>query len=255
VFVLIGLQLPYVLQRIRDYDLHTLILYGAVFSGFLIVLRLIWAFPGAHMSYLIRRRIFHQKEPSPTPRQIFVVGWTGMRGVISLAAAIAVPQVLANGETFGQRNMIIFLTFSVILVTLVLQGLTLPPLIRMLGLAAVSSRNDEEQEARKIMLESALAHLEQISGGAAAAQDEIYSELERHYQRQLSALEHDDGRLQDGTGTDSSASFAAVARELLRVQRQAAVQLRNQRRIGDELLRELEHELDLGELKFQGKSQ
>ena len=253
VFVLIGLQLPYVMQTIHDLDLRTLILYGAIFSAFLIVLRLIWAYPGAYFSHLIRHHILHQKEPPPTPRQVFVVGWTGMRGVISLAAAIAVPQVLANGEPFVQRNMIIFLTFSVILVTLVLQGLTLPPLIRALGLAGASSHNDEEQEARKIMFEAALAHLEERSGETAGAQDEVYRELTQHYQRRLAALGEDESHLNSATSADSHTSFADVARELLRVERQAAVQLRNQRRIGDELLRELEHELDLGELKFQVK--
>ena len=101
-------------------------MYGALFSAFLILLRLVWIFPGAYLAHLIRRRVLHQNEKLPPPRQIFVVGWTGMRGVISLAAAIALPQALANGAPFAQRNLIIFLAFSVILVTLVLQGLTLP---------------------------------------------------------------------------------------------------------------------------------
>jgi len=148
VFVLIGLQLPYVLEAIRDHNLRALLVYGAVFSAFLILLRLIWMFPGAYLANLIRKRILHQNERLPAPREIFVVGWTGMRGVISLAAAIALPQTLANGSPFAQRNMIIFLAFSVILVTLVLQGLTLPPLIRALGLAGVSTPHPEENEAR-----------------------------------------------------------------------------------------------------------
>ena len=133
VFVLIGLQLPNVLRGIRDHSLGELLLYGAIFSGLLIMLRVLWIFPGAFMSNLIRRRILHQNEPLPPARQIFIVGWTGMRGVISLAAAIALPQTLANGAPFVQRDLIIFLTFSVILVTLVLQGLTLPPLVRRLA--------------------------------------------------------------------------------------------------------------------------
>jgi CPA1 family monovalent cation:H+ antiporter len=95
----------------------------------------------------------HQDAPLPPARQIFIVGWTGMRGVISLAAAIALPQTLANGAPFVQRDLIIFLTFSVILVTLVLQGLTLPPLVRALGLAGASGRNCEEEEARRIILD------------------------------------------------------------------------------------------------------
>src|SRR5246127_3024895 len=103
VFVLIGLQLHYVLSNIRDHQLGTLIEYGALFSAFLILVRLIWNFPGAYLANIIRRRILHQRDPMPGVRQIFVVGWTGMRGVISLAAAIALPQTFENGTPFTQR--------------------------------------------------------------------------------------------------------------------------------------------------------
>src|SRR6266478_1140186 len=130
VFVLIGLQLPYVLAGIRGYSLRDLILYGALFSAIVIVLRLLWMYPGGHLAHLIRTRVLHQNYPKPNAKQIFVVGWTGMRGVVALAAAIALPETLPDGSPFPQRNLIIFLTFCVILVTLVLQGLTLPPLIR-----------------------------------------------------------------------------------------------------------------------------
>src|SRR5713226_9649505 len=160
VFVLIGLQLPHVLAGIRGYDIFHLLLYGALFSAIVIVLRLLWMFPGGNLAYLIRTRILRQSYPKPSAKQVFVVGWTGMRGVVALAAAIALPETLSDGSPFPQRNLIIFLTFSVILVTLVLQGLTLPPLIRALGLAGKSGNKDEEEEARKAMVEAALAHLE-----------------------------------------------------------------------------------------------
>jgi CPA1 family monovalent cation:H+ antiporter len=252
VFVLIGLQLPYVLHMIGGNNLHTLLLYGATFSAFLIVLRLIWVYPGAYLSFFVRTRLLHHRESPPTPRQIFVVGWTGMRGVISLAAAIGVPQVLANGVPFVQRNVIIFLTFCVILVTLVLQGLTLPVIVRALGLAGASGPATEEREARRAMLEAALAYLKQARSDAGPDQDEVYDELSRHYHRRLATLSATD---EDGAETNSGFHrlFARLSRELLQVERHTAVQLRNQRRIGDELLRELEHELDLGELRIQEK--
>src|SRR5215468_3772694 len=158
VFIFIGLQLPYVLEGARDHNLRQLLMYGAFFSAFLILLRLIWTFPGARLSFFIRRRILRQREPLPPARQLFIIGWTGMRGVISLAAAIALPHTLANGTLFAQRQLIIFLAFSVILVTLVLQGLTLPPLIRALGLAGAPIRNTEEDEARRIILGAAISH-------------------------------------------------------------------------------------------------
>src|SRR5579859_3332745 len=94
VFVLIGLQLPHVLAGIRGYSLFRLVLYGALFSAIVIVLRLLWMFPGAHLSRVIRRKVLGQKVAMPGARQIFVVGWTGMRGVVALAAAISLPEVL-----------------------------------------------------------------------------------------------------------------------------------------------------------------
>jgi CPA1 family monovalent cation:H+ antiporter len=257
VFVLIGLQLPYVLETIRNHSLRHLLLYGAAFSAFLILLRLVWLFPGAFLANLIRRRILHQDEPLPPARHIFVVGWTGMRGVISLAAAIALPQTLANGTPFVQRSMIIFLAFSVILVTLVLQGLTLPPLIRALGLAGaavphVDGHPDEEKEARREILQSALAYLSEKQQ-AEPEFAEVYADLAQHYRRRLVAYAEDPG---DGEGTVARQfhnRHVDLSRELLRVERQTAVQLRNERRISDELLRELERELDLGEARFLSK--
>jgi monovalent cation/hydrogen antiporter len=254
VFVLIGLQLPNVLDAIRDYSLHTLLLYGAVFSAFLIVLRLVWTFPGAYLAYFIRIRVLHQNETFPPRRMIFVVGWTGMRGVISLAAAIALPQVLANGEPFSQRSMIIFLTFCVILVTLVLQGLTLPTLIRKMGLAVAPSGHSEEQAARRMMLQAAISHLEDVrgkTGSAANDVNDIYDDLMRHYHRRLGILGESATQVKDISDFNL---FVKLSRELLQVERQTAVQLRNQRQISDEVLRELERELDLGEAKLAAKT-
>jgi Na+/H+ antiporter len=253
VFVMIGLQLPYVLKTIGGGNLRTLTIYAAVFCAFLIVLRLIWVFPGAYFSYLIRKRVLRQREYAPTGREIFVVGWTGMRGVISLAAAISVPQTLANGEPFVQRNVIIFLTFSVILLTFVLQGFTLPYFIRGLGLSGVSATNEEERSARRLMTEAALSYLEQARSKANADEAEAYDDLARYYQRRLTTLDHDGERSHETESVGFYQRFAALSRELLGVERRTAVELRNQRRIGDELLRELEHELDLGELKFRGR--
>ncbi len=249
VFVMIGLQLPYVLHAMEPLSLHTLLAYGIGFSAFLIVLRLLWAFPGAYFSFLIRKHVLHQPETIPPARQIFVVGWTGMRGVISLAAAIGLPQLLANGEPFTQRNAIIFLTFSVILVTLVLQGLTLPALIRVLGLGGISAPRKEEQEARAAMLEAALAHLEMKKSEGDPTMQSAYDEVEQRYRRRLSALQAIAGPGRDAEpDADFREAVTKLSQDLLRVERKTAVRLRNQRLIGDEVLRELERELDLGEL-------
>lgn len=253
VFVLIGLQLPYVLKAIKDHNLGQLILYGAVFSAFLIALRLIWMFPSAYFANLIRRRILHQDERMPGTRQIFVVGWTGMRGVISLAAAFALPQTLANGSPFAQRNMIIFLAFSVILVTLVLQGLTLPVFIRSLGLAGTAAPHTEEREARRAILEAALAHLDHSQKGNDPGTAEAYEDLSQHYHHRLAALNESGDEAEERSAFGFYQRFVDLSRELLRVERHTAVQLRNQRRISDELLRELERELDLSDAQLLAK--
>jgi len=268
VFVLIGLQLHYVLSSIRDHNLGTLIKYAAVFSAFLILLRLIWMFPGAYFANLIRRRILHQHEPLPGARRLFILGWTGMRGVISLAAAIALPQTFEDGTPFMQRSMIIFLAFSAILVTLVLQGLTLPPLVRALGLAgSASSHSDEEEAARRTILTVALEHLEGLrekdrlrekdargSDRAKSELAEVYDDLAQHYRARLADLNEDGDPSADGLAPMFYKQYVEVSRKLLKVERQTAVQLRNQRRISDEFLRELERELDLSESKFAKRS-
>src|SRR3954470_2633489 len=248
VFLLIGLQLPYVLGAMPEYKARTLVTYGIVFSIFLIVLRLIWVYPGTFVANVIRERLLHQRDTKPTMRGIFVVGWTGMRGVISLAAAISLPQMLANGAPFTQRNMIIFLTFSVILVTLVLQGLTLPPLIRALGLAGSGTSRAEEKQARRAMAEAALQHIERASQHGNEKTNEVYEDLAQHYRHRLATL--NDGDSGDGSAATFYKKFVDVSRELINVERQTAIDLRNQRRISDSLLRDLEYELDLGDIRL-----
>lgn len=253
VFVLIGLQLPYVTATIRDHNLGTLVLYGLAFSGVLILLRLVWMFPGAYLANTIRRRILHQRETVPPARQIFIVGWTGMRGVVSLAAAIALPHTLANGNPFMQRNMIIFLAFSVILVTLVLQGLTLPPLIRALGIASPPNSHSEEKEARRAVLRSALDQLGKSQSREHSESAEIYDDLAEHYRHRLAALNDEGEGHAAGISPRFYQRFIDLSSELLQVERQTAIQLRNQGRISDELLREIEYELDLSEERLRAK--
>jgi CPA1 family monovalent cation:H+ antiporter len=245
VFVLIGLQLPYVVGTIRDHNLGILILYGLAFSAFLIVLRIAWMFPGAHLGTMIRKRILHQHERVPPARNIFVLGWTGMRGVVSLAAAIALPQTLANGAPFGQRDMIIFLAFCVILVTLVLQGLTLPPLIRALGVARTSETNTEAREVRRAILQSALDYLNSSKTGDDSELAEIYDDLAHDYRRRLDIVSEDKGKEGAGRTTPAESRYIDIACRLVAVERQTALRLRNRGLMSDDLLREIERELDL----------
>ena len=246
VFVLIGLQLPYVLSGIHRFSFATLALYGALFSGLVIALRLIWIFPGAYLANWIRTRILHQDVERPPARAILILGWTGMRGVIALAAAIALPQTLADGAPFPQRDLIIFLAFSVIFVTLVLQGLTLPPLVRALGLAGESGPNLEEEAARREIVEAALAHLEELRKKDESEFDAMYEDLTGHYRQRLAALTGQDDA-KNGVSPQHHKRLSRISRELLRIERCTAVRLRNEGNIDDEILRELERELDLRE--------
>jgi CPA1 family monovalent cation:H+ antiporter len=254
VFVMIGLQLPFVLSSIRGYRLPQLLLYGALFSALLIALRLVWIYPGAYVANLIRRHIFHQNEPMPPARGIFIVGWTGMRGVIALAAAISLPEALPSGQPFPQRDLIIFLTFCVILVTLVLQGLTLPPLIRALGLAGQAGTGQEEQEARRIILETALKHIEDRRSDADSHHlTAAYEDASTRYQRRLAAITGGSSA-ESGFDAEDHAHVISLGLQLLRLERETAVRLRNEGRINDDILRQLEHELDLSETRLSAMS-
>jgi CPA1 family monovalent cation:H+ antiporter len=247
VFVLIGLQLPGIRASLRGYSLPTLLLDGAIFSVVLLLLRLVWVFPSAGLSYLVRTRIGHQKEKPPGLRAVFVIGWTGMRGVVSLAAALALPATLADGSPFPQRNLIVFLTFCVIVVTLVLHGITLPPLIRALGLAGLTGPNCEEQEARRIVIEAALSHLQEAKERDSKEVAGLYEDLAGHYRQRQASLEANDrnqGHLADHQ------RYLDLTREVLRIERETAVRLRNEGRINDQVLRRIERELDLSESRF-----
>jgi NhaP-type Na+/H+ or K+/H+ antiporter len=249
--VLIGLQLPYVLAGIRGLSRWTLLEYGAIFSLILIALRLLWIFPAAEVAYQIRKILFKHPEGRPEARGVFVIGWTGMRGVIALAAAISLPETLANGAPFGARNLIVFLTFSVILVTLVLQGLTLPPLIRVLGLSGATGMDAEACQARRTMLEEALAYLEQERTVDGESFPHVYDDLEHRYRHRLAAvgvIDHDD----DGHG-HSAATYQRlreIAQGAVQAERRAMIRLRDEGHISDDALRTMERELDLQESRY-----
>lgn len=250
VFLLIGLQLPYVLAGIRGYSRWTLVEYGAVFSGVLIALRMVWMFPAARLANWLRRVIPGvQEEPMPGAKSVFVIGWTGMRGVIALAAAFSLPEVLSGGRPFTQRNLILFLTFAVILVTLVVQGLSLPWLIRRLGLARPESR-EEEMEARRTVLETAIDYLEakQIEGGEMLAHG--FEDLLHRYRHRLDAVKSVLAAEEaEETHAKTYLRVRDLAREALQVERRTAVQLRDDGKIGDVVMHRLMKELDLTEVR------
>jgi CPA1 family monovalent cation:H+ antiporter len=257
VFVLIGMQLPYVLAGIHGrYGTGTLIFYGAVFSAVLILLRMIWVYPAVKIASFVERRwLGHKDEEELKPREAFVVGWTGMRGVLALAAAISVPEVLSNGKEFEARNLIVFLAFCVIFVTLVLQGLTLPALIRGLGLAGTEGMDPEEIEARRIVLKSAIRYLEEgrkQSNNSPVVH--LYDDLVHRYRHKLAHVSQGTEESVDGLDNETYSRLRTIAGGALQAERRTLIELRDRGRIGDDVLRTLERELDLAESQYQGVS-
>jgi monovalent cation/hydrogen antiporter len=249
VFILMGLQLRLVLSGIHNLSVSQLLRYGISFAVLVVVLRIVWVYPGALIAHWIRRYLLHQSEPLPTAKQIFIVAWTGMRGVLALAAAISLPTVLEDGSPFPQRNLIIFLTFCVISATLVLQGLTLPALIRKLGLATGRS-NLEERQARLLILNTVLDYLKDLMRHAKTEHAAIYDDMARHYQARATLIEA--GEEVKAEEDIALARYERnLAQELRALERSTAVILRNEDKINDELLRKIERELDLSEARYQ----
>lgn len=249
VFLMIGLQIPYVLAGIKGgYHMVTLAEYGALFSATLVVLRIIWVIPAVKLTNLISR--LKGQHEHIGKRETFVIGWTGMRGVIALAAAYSVPEVI-NGQEFGPRNLIIFLTFCVILVTLVFQGLTLPSVIRALGLAADESGIEpEEREARTLALREALRFLEEGRVGKAEAFSHAYDDLIDRYEHRLAEVVEDDTE-QGATKAEVYQELLRAARGALEAERMTIIRLRDEGVISDDVLRKMERVLDLEESKYQ----
>ena len=174
VFILIGLQLPEVLHALSSHDIpiHQLVGYALFISLAVIVIRILWVFPAAYLPRLLFKNI-RRRDPYPSWRHVMIIGWTGMRGVVSLAAALAIPLTIQNGEPFPDRDLILFLTFIVILATLVVQGLSLPLLIRWLGVKDDGSMEIEEREARLKANQAALARLNEIGEREPAKADAL----------------------------------------------------------------------------------
>jgi CPA1 family monovalent cation:H+ antiporter len=171
-----------------------------------------------------------------------------MRGVLGLAAAMSLPETLRSGERFPERNVIIFLTFCAIFATLVLQGLSLPAIIRRLGLGGVEGVHQEEELARREMIQAALQELSRIKEEKEGEDTELEDRLESYYRRQLALLNHYGNT--DGTGSGALDETASVAQRLRAVERSVALKLRDENKIHDEVLRSLERDLDLLDARF-----
>ncbi len=247
IFILLGLQLPYVVSGLHDYSRAKLVGYGVAFSALLIALRLIWIYPGSMIASLLRRLVTKERREPPPAKGVFVVGWTGMRGVVALAAATSLPYTLANGADFPQRNLILFLTFSVILVTLVLQGTSLPFLIRFLGFPKEEVEGCEEGEARRLLLHAAI-HTLQTGRKENPAAEHTYEDLLHSYEHRIEEISTCGPEVP--VGDLETHSRSSILRDAVRAEREELTKLRNEGRIGDGLHRTLERELDLSESRL-----
>jgi CPA1 family monovalent cation:H+ antiporter len=173
-----------------------------------------------------------------------------MRGVLALAAAISVPEMLENGQPFGPRNLIVFLAFCVILVTLVLQGLSLPSLIRMLGLAGEKGMEPEERYARKVALKEALEFLKGKRAGSGEQFSHAYDDLIDKYEHRLADIDEKGGQ-REGSKKETYRQMLALGEEAVKTERRTIIRLRDEGLISDDVLRTIESEMDLEETRFQ----
>ncbi len=249
VFLVLGLQLPYILTDIKWVSARSVIIDGALFSAVVILLRYFWVYPAELISRRLQR-LTRRQVREVSSGEVFLIGWAGMRGVLALAAAFSLPEKLANGAPFPFRNLIIFLTFCVIFATLVVQGLSMPLLIRLLGLGKSSVGYEEENSARQQMILGALRTLSRIRNESPEDEKELLDHLESYYRHRLALIDRDQDTGPDHTRLDHLERQRYVAQELRNVERSIALKLRNENKIHDEVLRHLEHELDLLDARF-----
>ncbi len=247
IFILIGLQLGPLRAAVPAGRFGPVLLAGAVISLTAILVRLLWV-PLAAMLPRWVSTALRTRDPMPPWSHIFLASWTGMRGIVTLAAALALPVTMISGAPFPFRAEIILISFVVILATLVLQGLSLPPLIRALRVEEGRGFEEEEQLAREHAATAALIRLDQLVGEDWLRMDHV-ERLRVQYGRQLEHVTA--SAAVDGDGSrEATEAFQRLRHETLTAERLALIGLRNDGTISDEVLHQLEHELDVEALRL-----
>jgi CPA1 family monovalent cation:H+ antiporter len=249
VFILIGLELPLVLGALRTYHPRTLLLLAFAVSGTAILVRLIWVFPSVYLSSAIRR-LFGFKERHFRWRGVAFVGWAGLRGGDSLVIALAIPMTVASGGPFPGRNLILFLTFSVIFVTLVLQGLSLKAVIRLLGLKPDPRAAEEEVRAQARMAEAGLRALRSLSAEDLPSREarQALEEKHRHRSHRYAARVRGERHDRDEARTEA---YRRLRLGMIDAERDALLKMRDDDEISDEVMRDLQNGLDLEQVLLE----
>ena len=249
VFILIGLQLPLIVKGLGNYSVGEAIGYGVVISVLIIVIRIVWVYPAAFIPRILFKSI-REKERRPDAKSIFLIGWSGMRGVVSLASALAVPLTLA-GNAFPHRNLILFITFIVILITLVLQGLSLKPIIRKLNIES----NDQEKEKlealslRIRLAESVLSYLDTNYPDQTQNHD-TYKRVRDRYDRMIQITKRNLETNKEEVDGNFLPEYRQMLLELVHIRRRELNYVRHTGEFSEELIREREWELDLEEARL-----
>jgi monovalent cation/hydrogen antiporter len=243
-FVLIGLQLPVIVDAIGHDSPWELLGSALAVCGAVVAARFAWVLPATYLPRLVSARV-RERGPAPPWRQRVLLAWAGMRGAVSLAAALALPLTTDAGAPFPDRALIVFLAFSVILATLVVQGLSMPLVIRALGLEDDDDVEEREEfDARIRAAEAALERIEELADED-WVRDDTAERLRGLYRfrRNRFVARLDDG--DDGGIEERSAAYQQLLRELIEAERAALFDLRRDGRIGDATMRRVVRDLDL----------
>jgi CPA1 family monovalent cation:H+ antiporter len=242
-FVLVGLQLPTVLDGLRGQSPLFLVSIAGAVSAVVVGTRIVWGLTTPYVIRALDRRPTQRLRRSDW-RARMVIGWSGMRGAVSLAAALALPQ-----DT-PQRDLLVFITFAVILATLVLQGLTLPAVIRALGVHDDGGEGHEELRARLAATKAALARIEELAAED-WTRDDTAERMAGLYRYRIRRLKARAGKIEDDGYEDRSEAYQRMVREVLEAQRHAIVELRNDGVISNQVMHRIERELDLEDQRLE----
>ena len=248
-FVLVGLELRTVVSGLSGESAVTLAGYGLAVSAVVIFTRGVWFFTVPYLIRLLDRRPA-QRSRRVGARPRVVIAWSGMRGAVSLAAALALPLRTDHGAPFPDRDLIIFLTFAVIFSTLILQGLSLPALIRRLGVVRDGAEDDEEIRARLVATKAALSQIDELAA-ADWTRDDTIERMRGAYEYRKRRLAARAGKIEDDGYEDRSLAYQHLVQTVLGAQRDALIKLRNDGEISNEVMNRVVQELDLEETRLE----